>query len=182
MEGSLSSPETPPTSEEGGLSWKAERQLAVELSADAFDTEDEAIIRAQKPDSPEAFAEEYELTPTERDEIMQRVKEEFGPWTDDSEEIVRRIPGALERSVYIRGSIVLTNRRIIFMAYIPHFEAHQLVRLLHLRDLNSSLTRGAKIRSGPLTHHPAGSFTAARRLWGELRADCMVWYKNSAST
>lgn len=95
-------------------------QLITELALDSLDAAHAAVERAQGSSDPESF-EEPEGFKGFRDDKSPEAKlatleEEYGVWTDDSEEFIGQIPGALFRGILIKGLIALTNRRLFVYA------------------------------------------------------------------
>jgi sterol 3beta-glucosyltransferase len=52
-------------------------------------------------------------------ERYRKIVESYGEWCDDSEYFIESIPAALYRGVLIKGLASLTNRRLLFFAYVP---------------------------------------------------------------
>lgn len=63
----------------------------MELAADAYDTEHAAITHGQHTEEPESIEEDFDMTPEEAQEVYSRMVEEFGPWPDGEEHIVRHL-------------------------------------------------------------------------------------------
>ncbi|KAI9630725.1 hypothetical protein KEM48_013622 [Puccinia striiformis f. sp. tritici PST-130] len=97
-------------------------------------------------------AEGYQL-PNKQSSItnqksLQSVVDNFGKWTGTSsngqpetESWIKQVPGVLTRSVLVEGSILLTNRRLCFVAYLP-----------------PANTKDTIIRSGSITFQSDGMF------------------------
>ncbi|KAI7960184.1 hypothetical protein MJO29_005252 [Puccinia striiformis f. sp. tritici] len=118
-------------------------------------------------------AEGYQL-PNKQSSItnqksLQSVVDNFGKWTGTSsngqpetESWIKQVPGVLTRSVLVEGSILLTNRRLCFVAYLPPANTKDII-----------------IRSGSITFQSDGMFKKPMRTWAELRPDCVTLYKSS---
>ncbi|CAH7676336.1 expressed protein [Phakopsora pachyrhizi] len=102
------------------------------------------------------------------DELMSGLEGQFGIWEGrdssgklEKETWIGRIPGVLCQSVIVKGLIVLTNRRLCYLADIPPID------------------KGQVIRSGSATHKAIGKFHKKGRHWFELRTDSLTQYPSS---
>lgn len=88
------------------------------LLGDEVDMIELAAERRQKFDSIYSgeTAKPAVVDPKER---YRKLVESYGDWCDDSEYFVESIPAALYRGVLIKGLASLTNRRLLFFAYVP---------------------------------------------------------------
>ncbi|EFP79605.2 uncharacterized protein PGTG_05926 [Puccinia graminis f. sp. tritici CRL 75-36-700-3] len=107
-------------------------------------------------------------SPVTVQEHLKSVIDHFGPWTEtdgngqpEPESWIKQIPGILTRSVLVQGSILLTNRRLCYVAYLPPVDTKDL------------------IRSGSITVQCDGIVKKATRMWAELRTDCVTLYRSS---
>lgn len=148
-----------------------EQQMAIDMALDGLDSVDDAISRAQDQEDEEDFADPREsLDQRTPEEMLATLVEEYGPWTDDSEEfqmqvrcvtlvalpsafahlgLVSQVPGALYRGVLIKGLLALTNRRFFVYAFVPPPEGNNKV---------------IKVSSAsPVPRGRAGSLTASSR-------------------
>jgi hypothetical protein len=87
-------------------------------------------------------------------EHLNSVIDDFGPWTGtdsngqvESESWIKQVPSILTRSVLVQGSMLLTNRRLCYVAYLPPVDTKDLIRvstitfIYHLRLLRSCCAR-----------------------------------------
>ncbi|WAQ84990.1 hypothetical protein PtA15_5A563 [Puccinia triticina] len=102
------------------------------------------------------------------EERLHRLEEQFGVWPGkdsqgqpETEAWIAQVPGVLYRSVLVNGLIVLTDRRLCYLAYLPTFDKGQI------------------IRSGPATVKADSRFNKRRRRWVELRTDSLTEYRLS---
>ena len=108
-------------------------------------------------------AEDEEVDATER---LRRIEEEFGPWTGPGKETwLEQMPATLYRNVLVKGVLALTDKRLLYLAYLPHFE------------------KGKILKSGFVTVQTTGRGPFARKLkrWAELRSDSLTGYRSSSS-
>ncbi|EFP79618.2 hypothetical protein PGT21_034058 [Puccinia graminis f. sp. tritici] len=102
------------------------------------------------------------------EERLHRLEEQFGVWPGkdaqgqpETESWIAQVPGVLYRSVLVNGLIVLTDRRLCYLAYLPTFDKGQI------------------IRSGSVTVKADSRFNKRRRRWVELRTDSLTEYRLS---
>ncbi|KNE94268.1 hypothetical protein PSTG_12400 [Puccinia striiformis f. sp. tritici PST-78] len=102
------------------------------------------------------------------EERLHRLEEQFGVWPGkdasaqpETETWIAQVPGVLYRSVLVNGLIVLTDRRLCYLAYLPTFDKGQI------------------IRSGSVTVKADSRFNKRRRRWVELRTDSLTEYRLS---
>ncbi|PLW44886.1 hypothetical protein PCASD_09154 [Puccinia coronata f. sp. avenae] len=103
-----------------------------------------------------------------QEEHLQSVIDDFGPWTGtdsdgepETESWIKQVPGILTRSVLVQGSMLLTNRRLCYVAYLPPVDTKDI------------------LRSGSITARCEGVCKKPTRMWAELRTDCVTLYKSS---
>lgn len=159
-------------------------ELVTELALDSLDAAHAAVERAQLSADPESF-EEPEGFKGFRDDKSPESKlativEEFGPWTDESEVFVGQIPGALFRGILIKGLIALTNRRLfVYAVSVASGRGIQGDANGHAPQFIPHPEQNKVIRAGPVTTHFPGLLTKKRRVWFELKADSVTWYRDS---
>lgn len=116
-----------------------------------------------KSDLEKLKADEEPLTPAER---MALIEEEFGPWDGPGEEtFLEQMPVTLYRDVLVKGALAMTNKRLVYLAYLPKFE------------------KGKVLKSGYVTVQTSGRGPFARKMrrWAELRSDTMTAHRDSSS-
>ncbi|WAR58343.1 hypothetical protein PtB15_5B577 [Puccinia triticina] len=125
------------------------------------------------PQSPNILRQDVTLSANKESvvtnqEYFQSVIDDFGPWkgTDshghpEPESWIKQVPGILTRSVLVQGSMLLTNRRLCYVAYLPPVDTKDI------------------IRSGSITVRLNGLFKRPTRMWVELRTDCVTLYRSS---
>lgn len=122
----------------------------------------EILPEADHPLSPDP---ESELTPDDR---LRLLEEQFGTWAGldasgkpESETWIGQVAGVLYRSVIVKGVILLTDRRLCYIAYLPIID------------------KGKLIRSGTATYKSGARFSKRQRRWIELRTDSVTDYRSS---
>lgn len=117
--------------------------------------------------------------------MMQALQAEFGTWnqslsstdsSDDDETWIGSCSAILIRTVIIRGRLILTNRRLVFVALVPN-------RAEPLPDKDHKVSSGVSneiIRKGPVKLHAPG-WHRKRHAWLELRQDTLVCYRKSTT-
>jgi hypothetical protein len=82
-----------------------------------------------------------------REERLHRLEEQFGSWSGkdaqgqpETETWIGQVPGVLYRSVLVNGLIVLTDRRLCYLAYLPTFDKGQIIRVSLKNHISRDLT------------------------------------------
>ncbi|TKY85642.1 hypothetical protein EX895_005181 [Sporisorium graminicola] len=127
------------------------------------------------------------------EEKMKAIIEEFGECASLSrpnvpETLLIDHSGVLMKTVLIKGSLFLTNRRICFLAYIPSAARSAPEDDTHtgsskesaqIRAPHDPNVENPVLKSGPAVLHRPGKLRSKRRVWMELRKDSFNAYAAS---
>ncbi|SPO25608.1 probable UDP-glucose:sterol glucosyltransferase Ugt53A1 [Ustilago trichophora] len=126
------------------------------------------------------------------EEKMKAIIEEFGECPSLSqpnvpEKLIIDLSGVLVKTVLIKGSIFLTNRRVCFLAYIPNANSSSEQDNGAINNAGAHGTRAPSdpniknpiLKSGPAIIHRPGKMRPKRRVWIELRKDSFNAYTAS---
>nr|CDI53382.1 UDP-glucose:sterol glucosyltransferase Ugt53A1 [Melanopsichium pennsylvanicum 4] len=120
------------------------------------------------------------------EEKMKALIEEFGECPslsspNEPEKLIIDLSCVLVKTVLIKGSVFLTNRRICFLAYIPNVDVNAsspsaVNKPASQNHADSSVrapvdpnVQNPILKSGPAVIHRPGKMRAKRRVWIELR-------------
>ncbi|CDS01828.1 hypothetical protein [Sporisorium scitamineum] len=136
-------------------------------------------------------------TPISAEEKMKAIIEEFGECAsvsapNEPERLLIDHSGVLMKTVLIKGSLFLTNRRVCFLAYIPdaarnndNGSEHHQVGLASSKNPSDVCApsdpnvQNPILKSGPAVLHRPGKMRPKRRVWMELRKDSFNAYSAS---
>ncbi|EST05648.1 Glycosyl transferase, family 28 [Kalmanozyma brasiliensis GHG001] len=126
---------------------------------------------------------------------MKAIIDEFGECAslsnpNEPERLIVDHSGVLIKTVFIKGSLFLTNRRVCFLAYIPNAansngtEHHQAglrsgKDSSEIRAPSDPNVENPILKSGPAIIHRPGKMRPKRRVWIELRKDAFNAYSAS---
>ncbi|CAO1612901.1 unnamed protein product [Parajaminaea phylloscopi] len=96
------------------------------------------------------------------------------------EELIAVSSSVVMRTVSIHGSLILTTRRLAFVALLPTVSAHGDSKTDVKSEVSENITQDNSdvIRQGPAVLHFPG-WRRSRTAWFELRADSLVCYRDS---
>ncbi|KAJ9479259.1 putative Sterol 3-beta-glucosyltransferase (putative) [Pseudozyma hubeiensis] len=135
-----------------------------------------------------------EISPEDK---MKAIIEEFGECSsvsqpNEPEKLIVDHNGVLMKTVLIKGSLFLTNRRVCFLAYIPDAASNNDNAVEHHQaglatGKDSSAIRAPSdpnvdnpiLKSGPAVIHRPGKLRPKRSVWMELRKDSFNAYSAS---
>ncbi|CAO1626329.1 unnamed protein product [Sympodiomycopsis kandeliae] len=125
------------------------------------------------------------------DTMLKALQDEFGEIQPHAghdkaqESIVSLSSAVLVRTVYIRGSLMLTNHRLAFVALLPTAGQHKSSHKQGEAEEDNAAANARKsaeeiIRQGPAIVHFPG-WKRRRHAWFELRSDSLIAYRDSTT-